>query len=93
MTNREFKTWIAWLDDQLNIPNRNDYYLMQIAGYVSHVLSKKSWQPGDYKLKFKVDAPVQSKQDRDKAKKRKTEYAKSTWRARAGLGREKHRGS
>ena len=84
ITHREFKTWIAWLDDQWNKPSKSDYYLMQIAGYVSHVLSKKSWKLDTYKVNFQVGDQKQSKDDIG----RKTEAAKARWRARAGLSRE-----
>ena len=52
---------------------------MQVAGYASHVLSKKSWKLDNYKIKFQIGQPVVTKVDRDK----KTKEAKSRWKGRA----------
>jgi len=79
MTNREYRTWVAYLDQELDHPSRTDHYLMQLTGYVSHIMSKKSWQPGDFKLKFK------SPQDAEKSLEQRVEADKARWRTRAGL--------
>ena len=31
MTHREYLTWLAWLEDQWNVPDRTDYYLMPVS--------------------------------------------------------------
>ena len=85
MTNREFRTWSAWLDEQWNEPDRTDYYLMQVAGYVSHVLSKKSWKLDDFKINFKLGVPVVAKDEKQK----KLERSKALWNARLNRSKEK----
>lgn len=52
ISHREFRTWVAWKKDQFNNPSRIDFYLMQIAGHIAHVMGKKSWSPSDYKILF-----------------------------------------
>ena len=52
-TERQFRTWIEWLDSQWNEPSLTDHYLMQIATEVRRVLSKN---PNDIKLDdFKIE--------------------------------------
>ncbi len=72
ITHREFRTWQAWRKEQLNNPDRHDYYLMQIACYVKHVMSKKSWDVKDMSIDFKTGKPsvAEKKLKIDKAKKR-----------------------
>ena len=48
MSHREYLTRMAWLEENLNDPERSDFYLMQIAQEVRRVLSKK---PNKIKLK------------------------------------------
>jgi hypothetical protein len=83
MTHREYLTWLAWLEDQWNVPDRTDYYLMQIAGHVAHVMSRKSWQPGEYQIKFES-----RKQTEETPKKIQQPVAESKhrWRMRAERG-------
>jgi ribosomal protein S19E (S16A) len=54
-TERELKTWLAWLDMQWNTPERSDWYLMQVACEVKRVLMKNPQSVGvqDFRLKFK----------------------------------------
>lgn len=40
-TNREYLTWMDWLEEQWEHPTRGDFYLMQIARQVACVLSKE----------------------------------------------------
>lgn len=88
ISHREFRTWVAWKDDQWNNPTRGDYYLMQIAGYIAHVLSKStSWNIKKFKIPFKVGKPSMG----DVAQ--QTEASKAVWRARANReGGRKNRG-
>ena len=74
---REFRTWVAWRRDQLNNPSRSDYYMMQIAGYVAHVMSKKRWSIKDFVIKFGERGT-----SRHLSTEQRTEQSKSVWRAR-----------
>ena len=66
-THREYRTSLAWLDEQLDRPSRSDNYLMQIAAEVRRILrlgevwgSKKkpaTVDPNDMKLKFVKPKP------------------------------------
>lgn len=40
-THRQLKEQVAWLDDQLNVPSRSDFYMMQVADEVHYVLGKR----------------------------------------------------
>ena len=80
ISHREFRTWQAWKRDQWNNPSRTDYYLMQIAGCVKHVLSKRKWSIGSMKIPFK--AAKQHKPSADEV----TRQAKARWFARLGIG-------
>lgn len=53
-TQRQFRTWISWLDEQWDQPTLSDYYCMQIAAEVRRVLSNKpnSIKLEDFKMKF-----------------------------------------
>ena len=83
ITHREFRTWVAWNRDQLNNPSRSDYYLMQIAGYVAHVMSGKRWSLKDFVVKFKTDRLPQITREEQ------TKMAKSVWSARLGRNKRK----
>ena len=85
ITYREFRTWVAWKKDQWNNPDRTDYYLMQIAGYVKHVMSKKSWNIKDLKIPIKHGEPTQQEVEQ------KTARAKANWRARANPEKKSRR--
>ncbi len=52
---------------------------MQVAGYVSHVLSKKSWKLDAYRIKFQIGKAIETKESRDQ----KVEESKARWRSRA----------
>ena len=41
-THREYRTRLAWLDSQLNEPNRSDYYLMLIVDAVRNIDNRKT---------------------------------------------------
>lgn len=43
-THRQYRLWLAWLDQQWERPDRTDYYLMQIAAEVRKVLAKNRKQ-------------------------------------------------
>lgn len=78
MTHREYRTWQVWLEKQWNEPDRTDHYLMQIAGYVCHVLSKKTRiNLGNFKIPFEVIEPAAVKPQTTKEE--ATRRAKSRW--------------
>ena len=54
MTHREYLMRLAFLDSQMDVPSRNDYYLMAIAAEVRRVLSKNPRRIKllDFLLKF-----------------------------------------
>lgn len=69
-TNREYNAWQVWLDNQWNIPTRDNYYNMQVAQRVQQVLSSN---PNKIQLKHqKIDFTT-----KEKAKKKLTEDEKS----------------
>jgi len=74
ISHREFRTWREWDKE----PRRLDYYLMQIAGYVSHVMSRKSWKLDDYRVGLEK-VPVQTG-----ATRQAVEQDKSRWNKRLG---------
>lgn len=53
-TNRAFRTWLVKMDEEWNIPDRHDNYIMMVACEVCRVLmkNKNAVQPKDFKLKF-----------------------------------------
>lgn len=53
-TQRQFNTWMTWLNMEWDRPSLSDHYLMQIACQVTRVLAKDpaKIQPNDFRLKF-----------------------------------------
>jgi hypothetical protein len=78
ISNREFNARIRFLKRQWDAPDRTDYYLMQIAGQIAHIMSKRSWSLDDMKIKFQhgEKKPNLEQQVAD---------SKARWRIRAGL--------
>lgn len=85
-TQRQFRTWIAWLDAQWNEPSLSDYYAMQIAAEVRRVLSKKpnDIKLDDFKMKFKKPKPI----SKEAAKKEKAAASLASWKAILGVKSE-----
>jgi|TARA_R110002096_G_scaffold55026_9_gene141621 hypothetical protein len=54
MSHREYRTRLAWLEDQWEQPSRTDNYLMQIALEVARMMSrnKGAYNIGQFLLKF-----------------------------------------
>lgn len=54
MSHREYLTRLAWIEENLNDPEKNEFYLMQIASEVRRVLSKNpnKIKLEDFKIKF-----------------------------------------
>lgn len=40
MTHRQFIAWQEWLSMQLNVPDRHDYYTMQLTAVVRSIFAK-----------------------------------------------------
>jgi hypothetical protein len=82
MTWREFLTWLAYLDQEMDRPSREDHYLMQLAALVD-VLPARVWgkrakiRPDDFRIKFE-DASV------PKTKEEATKASQSKWFAITG---------
>jgi hypothetical protein len=54
LTHRQFIVWQVWLNQQKNMPSRDNYYQMQIAREVRRQYSKKpnKVQTEEFKIKF-----------------------------------------
>lgn len=78
---RQYSTWIAWLDQQWNKPDRSDHYMMQVAAEVRRVLSKKpqSIKLGHFLLKFEFVPP------RPTTSKQALAASKAKWFAAVGM--------
>lgn len=75
---------------QWNLPDRHDYYLMQIAQEVKRVLSSKpsNVKMEQFKLDFQTEEPKPEKLTPEQVKQKKREIskmAKAIWRARVGV--------
>lgn len=80
ITHREFRTWREWKKDQWNNPNRSDYYIMQLTGYVANIMGKRSWNIKDYKV------PINFGGYDPQTFEQRVAADKSRWNARAGKG-------
>lgn len=81
MTHREYLTRLAWIEAEWKIPNRSDWYAMQVAQEVRRVLSKK---PNAIKLKeFKLK--FEDTEKKKESPKETMDHSKSVWYAIAGL--------
>ena len=71
-TNREYRTWMQWLTDDMNRPSRSDYYAMQIAAVMGG---------GDVnKLRIPFEPVIPTKGTRGGiSKEHATAYAKAKW--------------
>jgi hypothetical protein len=83
-TYREYLAWLDWLEDQWNVPNRSDNYLIQIAAEIRNVVNSFSKNSLPVKLKdfilnFKRPKPVKRLSKEEKSK-----QAKSRWTGMLG---------
>lgn len=64
---------MAWFAQELESPDRNDLYLMQLTGVVAHLLAKGNtpWKPSDYALKAKQPENVEQRTSKSKAQSQK----------------------
>lgn len=94
-TYRQMLTWMAYLGEEWNQPDRSDHYLMQIAMEVRRVLHKNpsSVKLDDMKIPFdpvhtkdgKVKRKVATPEEREEA----TRVAKVAWGMRLGSATKK----
>jgi len=80
MTNREFNTWMEWLDEEMNRPSRSDHYLMSIAQEVRRVLSSR---PGQIQLdhfRLKFDRVLSLSPEQQRAQ--DLAHSKAAWKSR-----------
>lgn len=72
-TNRELRTAERWIDDQMSVPSRSDYYAMQVAREVAMVLCGKETRDkvstNDFRLRFDRDGDEKRTGDRDDVQK------------------------
>jgi hypothetical protein len=78
VSHREFMAWLVWLNNDWNIPDKRDFYLMRIAHEVRYVLSEKRPHTLDeFKLRF--DAPTEKRQQMTNEE--KALFEKDKWAA------------
>lgn len=94
-TNREYLTWQAYLDEELNNPDRSDHYAMQIAMEIRRANVKNpqninSFEP--FKIPFELNPKPTDDEPKEVPKKRKqvsnetaARWAKQIWYQRLGL--------
>lgn len=76
MTHRQFLLWCEWLDEQWNVPNRTDHYLMLLAQLQCKGLSLE-----DFKLKFE--------EAKERTVQTASQNSKMAWLARVGPAEER----
>jgi len=87
MTNREYRTWQAWLSEEWNKPSRMEYYLMQIARFVHQ--SKKDLGLDGYKIPFdsvRKEPKSDKKSQPVSSQNILTRMSKAVWNMRIGKG-------
>lgn len=74
-THREYITWMDFFDEELNNPDRSDYYMMKLTRTVEHIMSSKLLPPlEDYKIPFKT---AFSKENDAQRRKREQQFMNS----------------
>lgn len=80
------RTWIEWLDQQWDKPNRSDHYLMQIAAEIARTRNPKhagSIKLAQFKVPFKlVDAAgkeILTPEEIKRKQEQSTIQARSRW--------------
>lgn len=83
MTWRQHQTWTAWLDLQLDLPDRGDWYAMQVAAEVRRVLAKEPGRikVGDFKLRFSASG---QRELTDEEQAQADAMSKARWRSFLG---------
>jgi hypothetical protein len=82
VSHREYLAWMAWFDEQLNQPDRHDFYQMQTALEVRRMMAKNpsKYQMADMKLKIEKEKPKPPL-----TKERAAAISKQLWKSRLGL--------
>ena len=88
-SHREYLTWMVWLNEEWNNPNRTDHYLMQIAQLLSD--SKKVQGLNDLKIPFTLKKQ-QQQQTREQQLRIEGMQAKTAFKVAVGLTRKKKNG-
>lgn len=85
---REYKAWIAWLDNQeaLDNPSRTDWYIIQLTLEVVNLFRKKPITD------LKKGLITQKKKSTFVPEDKKTSYAKAIWKGVTGFGSKTWRG-
>lgn len=67
VSHREHRTWMAWLDNQLNEPNRTDHYIMRAAQAIvqCHVKDSSKVTMDHFKVEFHEVVPKTAEQTAD----------------------------
>ncbi len=87
MTERQFRTWNAWLDQQWNKPTLTDHYLMEVGAEV-----RRGWVKDPHKVKIE-DMRLTFHDSNQQAKPRKAtpqqrilaaQLAKARWQGMMG---------
>jgi len=82
MSHREYMTRMAWIQKELNTPDRTDFYLMQVAQEVRRVLHKK---PNTVTLdQFKIKFSLQTARSAETDKQQKIAWSKHRWMSAVG---------
>jgi len=91
MTQREFEARMAWIEEEIDRPSREDWYLMQIAAEVCRTRVRN---PQDVKLSDMKLRSGKQEVPQTMTKEEATARAKSCWFGMLGVGREKkHHGT
>jgi len=83
---RDYLTWMAWLDEQWEMPSRTDHYLMQIAMEIRREFVKQPPRLEQFKIPFtrkerviRKSPPVTQRRGKKPKKKQVTQQAKRQW--------------
>jgi hypothetical protein len=87
ITNREYNLRLAWEQEQMNVPSRTDYYLMQLAQYLARL-------PGGTRVtdisKFRILFQFGKNKEPERDKELRAEQSRAAWSNALG-GRQKRR--
>lgn len=78
MTHREYQTRLAWIEKRWDVPDKNDYYMMQVAQVVAQSNAKEPSRVKMDQFRIKFEKQKQKQQQRD---------SRDTWGMLLGLGK------
>jgi hypothetical protein len=87
ITNRQHITFLYYLGEEVNKPDRNDFYLMQLTAIVAGLFAKSMPDVNKFKIEFKKQENKTPERKMEDLKKRSMDQ-KGTWLALAGLDSE-----